>query len=263
MENNEQEVFEDYVEVDVEDEPTTETENVETPSTEETTTTTETDVDAVDKQETKEEVKEVVSEEEKAKRAEFAEQKRQEKAQKQVDKAVENGEEPNLTGKQPKTNPFTGLSIDNEEDQKEYMEMLEAKSKGYDPSNTSQLSKFKREKRVEESKKAEEQQKWFADDKQKFTEKFPDVDLQSLIKETSFKKFAKGRAGKEPLGDIYSDYLDLEKEYEKKIQTKVNDTLSRVKSSPGSLQDDGSSEVVKKIDYNKWIREAQSGKLDN
>ena len=64
-----------------------------------------------------------------------------------------------------------------------------------------------------EKKKADEeaarQQKWIAEDVKDFAERFPDVDLGKLDGNKAFRQFCGSRYGKEPLGDLYEDYLEI------------------------------------------------------
>ena len=64
-----------------------------------------------------------------------------------------------------------------------------------------------------EKKKADEeaarQQAWIARDVKDFAERFPDVDLGKLDENKPFRRFCGSRYGREPLGDLYEDYLEI------------------------------------------------------
>jgi len=64
-----------------------------------------------------------------------------------------------------------------------------------------------------EKKKADEEaarvQKWIAEDVKDFAERFPDVDLGKLDDNKAFRRFCGSRYGREPLGDLYEDYLEI------------------------------------------------------
>lgn len=64
-----------------------------------------------------------------------------------------------------------------------------------------------------EKKKADEeaarQQAWIAADVKDFTKRYPDVDLGKLDDNRAFRRFCGSRYGKEPLGDLYEDYLEI------------------------------------------------------
>jgi hypothetical protein len=74
---------------------------------------------------------------------------------------------------------------------------------------------FLREQRAEaaEKKRREEedakQQRWIAQDAAAFAEAYPDVDLGKLDGDAAFRKFCGSRYGREPLADLYGDYLEL------------------------------------------------------
>ena len=53
------------------------------------------------------------------------------------------------------------------------------------------------------------QQQWIAQDVKDFTQRFPDVDLGKLDSNKAFLRFCGSRYGKEPLGDLYEDYLEI------------------------------------------------------
>lgn len=64
-----------------------------------------------------------------------------------------------------------------------------------------------------EKKKAEEeaakQQRWIAEDVKDFAQRYPDVDLGKLDGNKAFRRFCGSRYGREPLGDLYEDYLEI------------------------------------------------------
>ena len=68
-------------------------------------------------------------------------------------------------------------------------------------------------KREETSRKAEEaknrQREFIARDIESFTEKYPEVDIEALDANKAFRRFAGSRYGKEPLADLYADYVDI------------------------------------------------------
>lgn len=77
--------------------------------------------------------------------------------------------------------------------------------------NRSYLSRKRREEKEQQQamKALEERQAFLRSDLAKFVEKFPDVDPGKLEKNPKFQKFAKNRLYKEPLSELYADYLDI------------------------------------------------------
>ena len=66
---------------------------------------------------------------------------------------------------------------------------------------------------ADERRKREEadarQQRWIAQDAAAFVEAFPEVDLGELDQDKAFRRFCGSRYGREPLADLYSDYLEI------------------------------------------------------
>lgn len=52
-------------------------------------------------------------------------------------------------------------------------------------------------------------QAWIAEDLQDFQQRYPDVDVAKLEGNKQFRRFAGSRYGKEPLGDLYDDFLAI------------------------------------------------------
>lgn len=74
---------------------------------------------------------------------------------------------------------------------------------------------FLREQRAEaaarKKQEAEEArlQRWIAEDAAAFAEAYPDVDLAKLDDNKAFRRFCGSRYGKEPLADLYGDWLEI------------------------------------------------------
>ena len=68
-------------------------------------------------------------------------------------------------------------------------------------------------KREETSRKAQEeknkQTEFIAKDIENFSEKYPGVDIEALDSNKAFRRFAGSRYGKEPLADLYADYVEI------------------------------------------------------
>ena len=65
--------------------------------------------------------------------------------------------------------------------------------------------------RRQEAEEAENQRQiaWIAQDAQAFTEAYPDVDLAKLDSDKAFRRFCGSRYGKEPLAELYEDYVEI------------------------------------------------------
>ncbi|MBQ7653384.1 MAG: hypothetical protein IJS93_03335 [Clostridia bacterium] len=85
----------------------------------------------------------------------------------------------------------------------------------------------------------EETRKWFAADREKFLESYPDVDLMKLLEDEKFVRFVGNRAGVEPLKDIYADYEELKGELlalaREQAKAEYEKRLAKRGASPGSL----------------------------
>lgn len=74
---------------------------------------------------------------------------------------------------------------------------------------------FLREQRAEAAARKQQEaedarlQRWIAEDAAAFAEAYPDVDIAKLDENRSFRKFCGSRYGKEPLADLYADWLEL------------------------------------------------------
>lgn len=65
--------------------------------------------------------------------------------------------------------------------------------------------------RQKEAENAEErrQMAWIAQDAAAFSEAYPDVDLSKLDSDKAFRRFCGSRYGREPLAELYEDYLEI------------------------------------------------------
>ncbi len=167
-------------------------------------------------------------------------------------------------------NPYTNEEIEDDADVEDFLLMREIDNKGGDPVND--FFKTKREKRKAEVEKAQAEQKtadrkaWFAEDRQKFVDKYPDVDISKLAKNNRFVIFSEGKVGVQPLSKIYEDFLNLDSTYRQSAEQKVKREVAKVKSSPGSLTGASASPPqsyadMSDDDFEKVIARAKAGKL--
>lgn len=83
--------------------------------------------------------------------------------------------------------------IEEEEDNRDFLRDMRRKEQ------------TRREKETEDAR----QQQFIAKDAVAFTEAYPDVDLEKLDGDRNFRRFCGSRYGKEPLAELYEDYLEL------------------------------------------------------
>jgi hypothetical protein len=87
-----------------------------------------------------------------------------------------------------------------------------------------------RERDEEEKKK---QSEFLKADAKRFREEFPKVDVAKLETNPKFQRFAKGRLYREPLAEIYTDYLDFVTDAEKTALEKADSKKARSTGAGG------------------------------
>ena len=165
-------------------------------------------------------------------------------------------------------NPYTGEKIEDSADVDEYLMMRDLEKQGKDP--VSDYHKAVKQKAKETATKKQEE----ISRKQEiseFAEKYPDVDMQNLLSNERFVKFAGKRVGKESLSDIYADYVSFTSEYDaeadRKAEQKQREKSARKKASPGSLTGNVGNTPVKTYanmsdaEFERMIEKAKSGAL--
>lgn len=173
-------------------------------------------------------------------------------------------------------NPYTGKPMASMDDLTEYgsrynadkMEQ-EAKRKGTtvqqlqeDRENREWIAKKREEdKKQESAKKAiEERKRFLIADLEKFTEKFPDVDAAKLENNQKFRRFAGSRMYREPLADLYTDFVDMVSEAERSAVERASSKASR---STGGGQSGGGDGLTpsQRADLEEWNRNNPSMKM--
>ena len=133
-------------------------------------------------------------------------------------------------------NPYTNEEMKDHADVEEYLAMREIAKNGGDPlSDYSKFQKQKERERVEQADKAAKEKEWYRKDQEDFATKHPEVNLQALIQDPQFQKFASGKVGVLPLSEIYEGFIEVVTEYEKKAKAMAKQMLANQKASPGSL----------------------------
>jgi len=115
-----------------------------------------------------------------------------------------------------------------------------------------------RKKKAEESEAAEraekkrEREQFFREDLENFQERYPDVDVEKLDSNKKFRKFVGSRYGREPLAELYEDYIDLVSEAEKNGIAKATTRSNR---STGTGESGGQTLTAQqKKDLDTWNR---------
>lgn len=133
-------------------------------------------------------------------------------------------------------NPYTGEEMKDSADVEEYLTMREIEKNGGDPlSDYSKHLKQKEREKTEQSRKEADQKEWYRKDYEDFAAKHPEVNIQTLIQDEHFQKFASGKVGTLPLSEIYEGFIELVTAYEEKAKQKTKQILANAKATPGSL----------------------------
>lgn len=137
-------------------------------------------------------------------------------------------------------NPYTNEEMKDSADVEEYLLMKEIEKQGGDP-----LSDYSKHLKSRERKKAaalantEKAKEWYRKDGDDFSAKYPDVNIQELIGNEQFARYAEGKVGEIPLWQIYEGYVGmveaLKADAEKSANQKARQQLANAKASPGAL----------------------------
>ena len=169
-----------------------------------------------------------------------------------------------------KENPYTGEEIKDQADIEEYFMMRELEKAGKDPiADYPKALRAKRQAKAEAAKAEEQRVQEVAE----FVERYPDVDISSLLQDPAFGKFAGKRVQHESLTSVYSDYLsfvgEVKADTEKKALVKARQAAAKAKSTPGSLTGNGGSSPRRSYDdmsdeeFEREIARAKAGALKN
>jgi|GEM_PF-5037697 len=85
----------------------------------------------------------------------------------------------------------------------------------------------------------ESSDQWFKEDREDFYGKYPDNNIDELLTDKRFLKYAEKRIGKDKMSEIYEDYTSLVNDLEAKIKSDFENAVkikeAKAKASPGSL----------------------------
>lgn len=168
--------------------------------------------------------------------SENARRRREYEKRQEIEKATQEAREKAIIETLGGKNPFTNEDMKDSADVEEFLMMKEIEKKGGDP--LSDFSKFQKSKdRERAAREAEEEAKknWYRKDKDDFSSKYPDVNIENLISDKQFQIFANGKVGNLPLSEIYEGFIEVTNEYEKKAKQTARQILANSKSTPGAL----------------------------
>lgn len=149
-------------------------------------------------------------------------------------------------------NPYTHKEIKDDVDMEIYLQMRELEKQGKDPiTDYAEFVAEKSRKGREEEQLKKQQEDYATKDIEAFNKDFPDADVNKVLKDEHFSKFADGKLGNVPLSQVYKDFLEFESYYEKKADEesteKAAKKFARTQSSMGSMTDNNSPK--KKVSY--------------
>lgn len=167
-----------------------------------------------------------------AQNSENARRRREAERQQEIKAVREKAIIETLNGK----NPYTGEEMKDSADVEEYLTMKEIEKGGGDPlADFSKFQKRRERERAAQAAESEQQAEWFRKDREDFSAKYPDVNVEKLIQNEQFQLFAGGKVGNLPLAEIYEGFLKVGIEYEKKAKQMARQMLANKKASPGAL----------------------------
>lgn len=137
-------------------------------------------------------------------------------------------------------NPYTNEAMTDSTDVEEYLLMREIEKEGGDPlSDYSKHIKIKEKEKIQARAEKDAKGEWYHKDREAFVSKYPDVDINSLIENKRFTRYADGKVGNIPLSDIYEGFIESENELrdeaERNAYQKAQQQLANAKASPGAL----------------------------
>lgn len=153
-------------------------------------------------------------------------------------------------------NPYTGEKMEDSADVEQYLTMREIKSRGGDP--VGEFAKYhkimEREKTQREAQEAQartkEAERQAARDRDMSThrEKYPDVDVRSMMNDGDFMAYAKGRVGKDgSIYAVYDAYATAKAAEDARVEQRAREMAAQMqanaKASPGTAKGEA-AEVV-------------------
>ena len=144
-------------------------------------------------------------------------------------------------------NPYTSEEMKDSEDVKQYLTMREIKARGGDP--VGDYAKYHTIMERERAQKAAEEEQKRTDEAERraaherdvsaFREKDPDVSMQSMMNDTEFMAYAKGRVGKDgSIYAVYDAYTQAKVAEDARVEQRAREMAAQMqanaKASPGT-----------------------------
>jgi len=124
------------------------------------------------------------------------------------------------------------------------------------------LAEKKAEQQAAQQQKAaeDEMKEWITQDVANFTTEYPDVDVTKLCENKSFQRFCGSRFGKEPMAELYADWLDLVGSAQKAAVAKKDSKTSR-STGTGSGAGSETLTAAQQRNLDEWNRENPDQKM--
>lgn len=209
-------------------------EKVELTDTQETKESDESETKAVEEVKTE---KKVQTPEENSKYAQ--ERRRKAELDNKVQEAYKKGR---LEAYKGKINPYTNSEINDEVDIKVYEAMYDLDKQGKDPVADYANYIADKERELEKERlKQEELQENARKDIAEFSEKYPKVDLEELLKDENFSDYIEGK--NKPLVELYEKFNNLKNQFRTNAIDVAKQTIANANATPGSLGSGSEMEV--------------------
>lgn len=170
------------------------------------------------------------------KNAKNAEDARRRRESERLKKTVQEAREAAIIEALGGVNPYTGEDIKDTRDVDEFLLMKNIESQGGDP--VMEYARYQKEEQKKADRAAMQEQEtktWYENDRQRFVEEYPEVDLGALIEDEDFGSFSEGKVGVKPLAEIYGDYLRFTAKFEESAKNRAARMYANGRASPGSL----------------------------
>ena len=194
--------------------------------------------------------------------AEFARKRREQETKARIEKAEEEARIKTLIEMNDGVNPYTQEPMTDKVDVQKYLAMKEIEKSGGDPiADYHKVHSQKQKEEIENQRKKQEEEEWYANDRKEFFSKHPemtDKSLSEILKNRQFLLYGEGKFGKMPLSKIYEGYQEVVSAFEGKAKSMAEKLYANKKSSPGSLN---STEVSKAKSWGDMTREEFEAEL--
>jgi len=178
-----------------------------------------------------------------------------------VEEAYQKGKMESFIGK---VNPYTQTVIKDKTDIQVYENMYALEQLGKDP--VADYAGYIADKQREELKIKEEQEKLKKEaenDIAEFTEKYPDVNLNELLEDETFKDYIEGK--RKPLTTLYENFQKMENKFRNKGVEVAKQTIANSQATPGSLGNGSDVQTdyqsMSSAEFEKVIQRAKDGEL--